>query len=201
MTKQPRPATGESTVEHPTTARTTVSQDDTPADMVVLLDDERRRYATMAKSDVHGADTPLHLAFSVYVFNLDGRLLVTRRALSKRTWPGVWSNSCCGHVQPHEDPETAARRRLQQELSLTALSMKLVLPDFAYRATAPDGVVENEVCPVYVARVDTDPVADPDEVVQWQWTDWAGFRDLAAKAPWAISPWAVLQVPLLPATV
>ncbi len=168
-------------------------------DLVVLLDEHRQPSGTMPKAQVHGADTPLHLAFSVYVFDADGRLLVTRRSLDKQTWPGVWSNSCCGHVRPDEVPAQAARRRLMEELSLVPSTLELALPDFAYRATSPEGVVENEICPVFTARVDHDPVGNPDEVSQWAWASWESFRELAETAPWAISPWAALQAPLLPA--
>jgi isopentenyl-diphosphate delta-isomerase len=166
-------------------------------DLVVLLDEDRQPCGTYAKVDVHTADTPLHLAFSVYVFDRDARVLVTRRALSKRTWPGVWTNACCGHVRPAESAEDAARRRLQEELALRPTSLELVLPDFAYRAVSPEGIVENEVCPVFVATVDHDPIGDPDEVVQWQWADWAAFCAVALDSPWLVSPWAALQVPLL----
>jgi isopentenyl-diphosphate delta-isomerase len=172
--------------------------DDVAADLVVLLDDERAPVGTMPKADVHGSDTPLHLAFSVYVFDPVGRLLVTRRALSKVTWPGIWSNSCCGHVRPGESPADAAARRLGEELGLMPAALEVVLPDFAYRAVSPEGVVENEVCPVFVTTVDTDPVPNADEVVDWAWADWSAFREIAASSPWLISPWAVLQVPLLP---
>jgi isopentenyl-diphosphate delta-isomerase len=167
-------------------------------EQVVLLDADHRPVGAIAKADVHTADTPLHLAFSVYVFHTDGRFLVTRRALGKRTWGGVWTNSCCGHPQPDEDPAEAARRRLRQELGLVPLRMGLVLPDFAYRAVSPEGVVEHEVCPVHVAVVDTDPQPDPDEVVQWQWSSWDDYRHLVRTSPWAVSPWTVLQVEQLP---
>lgn len=166
-------------------------------EQVVLLGEDRQPVGTMDKALVHGPDTPLHLAFSVYVFGPDGRFLVTRRALGKRTWGGVWTNSCCGHPAPGEDIEAAARRRVGQELTLVPTSMRLVLPDFSYRAVSPEGVVEHEVCPVFVAEVDGDPVPDEREVAQWRWVDWADFRSLAARQPWALSPWAVLQTALL----
>ncbi len=143
-------------------------------DLVVLLDDKADPRGTMPKADVHGADTPLHLAFSVYIFDAADRVLVTRRALSKLTWPGVWTNACCGHVRPGETPAEAAIRRLREELGLSVHSLDLVLPDFAYRATSLEGIVENEICPVFVARADEDPVADPDEVVQWAWAAYFG---------------------------
>ena len=166
---------------------------------MVLVDDGGRPTGTMPKSEVHGTDTPLHLAFSVYVFHADGRFLVTRRAVSKRTWPGVWTNTCCGHPQPGEAPAVAARRRLWQELSLVPLTVDLVLGDFSYRAVSPEGIVENELCPVFVATVDTDPDPDPIEVVQWGWVPWESFRELTRSSPWALSPWSVLQVEALPA--
>jgi isopentenyl-diphosphate Delta-isomerase len=171
-------------------------------ELVVLLDEQGRPAGTMPKRRVHGPDTPLHLAFSVYLFDSAGAFLATRRALGKRTWPGVWTNSCCGHPGPGEDPAAAARRRLGQELGLRPDRLELVLPDFAYRAVAPDGTVENEVCPVYFAHLDGEPEPrpdpDPEEVADWRWVPWASFRALAATAPWALSPWAVSQVGQLP---
>jgi isopentenyl-diphosphate delta-isomerase len=172
-------------------------------ELVVLLDEAGRPAGTMPKADVHGPDTPLHLAFSVYLFDAGGRLLVTRRALGKRTWPGVWTNSCCGHPGPGEDPAAAAERRLGQELGLRPDRLELVLPDFTYRAVAADGIVEHEVCPVFFAWVDgapePPPTPDPDEVADWRWVPWASFRSVATTAPWALSPWSVGQVAALPA--
>ncbi|WP_251078603.1 isopentenyl-diphosphate Delta-isomerase [Frankia sp. AiPa1] len=163
-------------------------------DQVVLLDADRQPCGTAPRLAVHGHDTPLHLAFSSYIFDGDDRLLVTRRALEKRTWPGVWTNSCCGHPRPGERVEDAVERRVAQELRLGLEDMRCALPDFAYRAVAADGLVENEVCPVYVARALGDPDPDPAEVVEWRWVDWVDYRETAVRTPWALSPWSVDQM-------
>jgi isopentenyl-diphosphate Delta-isomerase len=171
-------------------------------ELVVLVDAAGRPVGTLPKEQAHHADTPLHLAFSVYVFDHAGRFLATRRALTKQTWPGVWTNSCCGHPTPGEEVAAAARRRLQQELGLEVSRLDPVLPRFSYRAVAADGMVENELCPVFFARLDGDgsPVvdADPAEVAEWRWVPWTTFRTVALTAPWVLSPWAAQQVRELP---
>lgn len=170
-----------------------------PEELVVLLDEQRRPVGSMPKREVHGPNTPLHLAFSVYVFDPDGRFLATRRALTKQTWPGVWTNTCCGHPAPDESLGDAATRRLRDELGLRVDTPEIVLPDFAYRAVSPEGLVENEFCPVLRADADRDPVPEASEVAQWQWVDWAGYCDAVRAAPWAFSPWTVAQTPLVAA--
>lgn len=166
---------------------------------VVLLDEWRRPVGTMRKDVVHSTRTPLHLAFSCYLFDDHARLLVTRRALSKATWPGVWTNTVCGHPGPGEEPAAAVVRRAHTELGLELdpQRLRLVLPDFAYRAVDAGGVVENEVCPVFVGHLSVDPDPSPAEVAQWRWVDWPAFAVAATAAPWLVSPWAAGQVPQL----
>ena len=165
---------------------------------VVLLDESGRAVGTMAKSEVHHHDTPLHLAFSCYVFDADGRVLVTRRALHKATFPGVWTNSCCGHPAPGEEIRDAVRRRVGEELGLALVDLRLLLPRFRYRAVM-DGVTENEMCPVFVART-TDPVrADPEEVDEVAWEPWAAFRASVLDGTRPVSSWCRDQVRELPA--
>lgn len=163
---------------------------------VELLDAQRRPIGSQLKSEVHHADTPLHLAFSVHVVDDAASTLLTRRAVTKRTWPGVWSNACCGHPAPGEELIDAASRRLGTELGLGTAQLSLALPDFAYRAQDAGGVVENEVCPVFIARVaghQPAPVADPAEVAEWLWLPWASAQALALEHPRLLSPWSVLQ--------
>ncbi len=164
---------------------------------VVLLDEQLRPAGELPKSQAHHHDTPLHLAFSCYVFDGSGRLLLSLRATSKRTWPGVWTNSCCGHPLPGESSTQAAARRLREELGVRLVRSAVALPDFRYRAVAPDGVVENEFCPVLVGAVEGQPRPDPAEVLEWRWVTWAEAVGVVTVAPWAISPWAALQIPLL----
>lgn len=162
-------------------------------DHVVLLDEDGRGIGTAPKSSVHGTDTALHLAFSCHVMNSDGEMLVTRRALSKRTWPGVWSNSFCGHPRPAEPLLAAVHRRADVELGLTVRDIQLALPLFRYRATDASGIVEHEVCPVYTAYTDDEPTLNPAEVVDAQWVDPASLAAAIDATPWAFSPWLVLQ--------
>jgi len=168
-------------------------------DLVVLLDDAGRPIGEAPREQVHGTDTPLHLAFSCYLFDPDGRLLLTRRALTKRSWPGVWTNSCCGHPRPGEAPAQAVARRVADELGLTVRGLRLVLPEFRYQAVDASGVVENELCPVWVGTVEGLVKPDPNEVMEADWVDWATVVTLAAGAPGLLSPWSAEQVPQLAA--
>lgn len=163
------------------------------AERVILLDDDGTPCGVAPKSEVHHETTPLHLAFSCHVMDAEGRLLLTRRALGKRTWPGTWTNAFCGHPEPFEPIPDAVARRARDELGLTLSDVRLVLPDFRYRAIDASGVVENEICPVYTARVDAEPVLNPDEAMDAQWISPEDLAAALTAAPWAFSPWLVLQ--------
>ena len=126
---------------------------------------------------MHHANTPLHLAFSCYVFDEAGRLLITRRALNKPTFPGVWTNTVCGHPAPDEAVEQAVHRRAKQELGITLRRPHVVLPDFRYEATMANGVRENEICPVFTAVTSDEPEPDVSEVAATEWVPWELFRD------------------------
>lgn len=164
---------------------------------VVLVDDEGRAIGTQLKSTVHTTSTPLHLAFSCYVFNSRNELLVTERAGHKTTWPSVTTNSCCGHPGPDEDLGDAVVRRLEQELGIRVSNVRLLLPDFRYRAVMADGTVENELCPVFGAVHEGPlPTPDPAEVARAQWIPWSKFSKYVDEGG-DVSPWCSEQMPRL----
>jgi isopentenyl-diphosphate delta-isomerase type 1 len=179
-------------------------------DQVVLLSAAGEVIGARPRVSVHTRDTPLHLAFSTYVFNVAGEVLLTRRALSKRTWPGVWTNTCCGHPRPGEDITDAIRRRLVDELGLEVGELSSLLPDFAYTATDASGIVENEICPVFSADIldiggssvhpDGGIAPNPDEVMDWKWVTWDALVASAQLTPFVFSPWAVQQLSQLSPT-
>ncbi len=180
-----------------TDTRTTDAAVSTP-ELVVLLDEDGHAVGTADKAGVHHAETPLHLAFSCYLFDGDGNVLVTQRALHKRTFPGVWTNSCCGHPAPGEVLTDAVRRRVEQELGTSVTDLRLVLPRFRYRAEQ-EGVVENEMCPVFVAMTDGPVDPDPDEVGEARWEPWQAFRAGVLDGSRPVSVWCREQVAQLPA--
>jgi isopentenyl-diphosphate delta-isomerase len=171
---------------------------DTP-ETVILVDDAGSRVGTATKTEVHTQDTRLHLAFSCHVVDADGLVLVTRRALSKQTWPGVWTNSVCGHPAPDEEMTAAVRRRARFELGLELSDIQVLVPDFRYRATDASGIVENEICPIFTARTSDVPRPHPDEVMDLRWLTPAELVQAVEAAPWALSPWLVTSAPHLAA--
>jgi isopentenyl-diphosphate Delta-isomerase len=169
-----------------------------PEELVVLLDEHGQPCGTAPKATVHHGSTPLHLAFSCWLFDSAGeRVLLTRRAAAKRTWPLVWTNSFCGHPGPGEAVDGAVRRRAADELGVALADLRLELPDFRYTARMASGITENEVCPVFTATLDGDPQPDPSEVDSFAWVPCSTLTAAVADDPDRYSPWMRLQLPLL----
>ncbi|KAA9395423.1 isopentenyl-diphosphate Delta-isomerase [Kocuria coralli] len=177
----------------PTSARPTSARSST-VEEVILLDAQYRPIGTAPKATVHTENTPLHFAFSCWVLDDDGRVLLTRRALSKKTWPGVWTNSFCGHPGPGEDPREAVARRARQELGLEIGDLTEVLPDFSYRAVDASGIVENEFCPVWTARAASALRVQPSEIAETTWVEPADLLTAARGIPRVFSPWLVEEI-------
>lgn len=147
----------------------------------------------------HHQHTRLHLAFSCYLFRRrDNAFLLSRRALRKKVWPGVWTNSVCGHPAQGEALEDAVRRRAAYELGLPELEeLRCVLPRYVYTTPEFEGIVEHEFCPVFVAYVDEEPEPNPIEVESTRWISWPDYTRLLETGENGLSYWANDQYPLL----
>lgn len=165
-------------------------------ELVILVDSNNNTIGTAPKSKVHTANTPLHRGFSVFLFNSLGELLLQQRSKRKKTFPLVWSNTCCGHPGVGETAEDAARRRLKEELDIKADTVHMILPDYRYRAEM-NGLVENELCPVIVAFSDQKPSFNTAEVENIRWIPWKQFIHQAKHSPEKYSPWSTEEALLL----
>lgn len=166
---------------------------------VVLVSKQDEDLGLAEKATVHTADTPLHRAFSSFLFNSRGELLLQQRAHHKKTWPGVWSNSACGHPQRGESYNAAVQRRLKFELGLDIAVEKILmmLPDYLYRYEH-QGVVEHEFCPVFVIFANVEPNPNPEEVANTRWIPWKEFlADIQKDNEY--SEWCVEEAQLLQA--
>lgn len=135
-------------------------------EMLILVDEMDRPTGFETKSEVH-AKGLLHRAFSIFVFNSNGDLLLQRRALTKYHSGGLWTNTCCGHPVKGELISDAAGRRLFEEMKLTIPLEEICV--FTYSAHFENGLIENEVDHIYYGVSDVAPIPNPNEVVEWKY--------------------------------
>lgn len=166
----------------------------TSEELIVLLDENLHEIGSVPKLPSHHLHTPLHKAFSCYIFNRRGEFLVTQRALSKKVWPGVWTNSVCGHPAPSESFERAIVRRARDELGMTVQNIQAALPNYRYKTPPFNGIIENEFCPVFVARLQSQTQVNPAEVEAIRWTPWLDYLQDVAARPDDYSYWAKDQL-------
>ena len=116
----------------------------------------------------------LHRAFSLFIFNSSGQLLLQKRTSTKYHSQGLWSNTCCGHPRPGESIEQASRRRLREEMGFDCAVQKIF--EFVYRVQLDDGFYEHEYDHVLVGRFEGNPTPNRDEVDDWRWVDLPTIR-------------------------
>lgn len=133
-----------------------------PEDELILVNERNRAIGTATKQSVHERGL-LHRAFSIFLVDNEGRVLLQRRHPGKYHSGGLWSNSCCGHPRPGERTLQAARRRLGEELGATS-PLRFGF-QARYRASFPNGLHENEMVSVYFGRVPSALTPNPEEVV------------------------------------
>jgi isopentenyl-diphosphate delta-isomerase len=161
------------------------------SESLILVNPSDEVVGYLDKSAAHDGDGVLHRAFSLFIFNEAGELLLQQRAAAKRLWPGYWSNSCCSHPRKGETMDVAVHRRLEQELGLRA-NLQFAYK-FEYRATFADLGTEHELCWVYLGRTDAEPVINTTEIMNWRWIDPRSLTSAIAGAPERYTPWLKME--------
>ncbi|WP_330249642.1 isopentenyl-diphosphate Delta-isomerase [Nocardia sp. NBC_00565] len=176
---------------------TTEIRSDREALLVELVDEQGLAIGACSVAQAHRQPGQLHRAFSVLLYDPSGRVLLQRRAAVKTRFPQRWSNTCCGHPAPGQDPADAATIRLKEELGL-AVTQLTEAGIYRYRAADPRGnQVEHEWDHVLVgAMPDSAPRPDPAEVSEYAWIDTAELLDRLSAEPDSYTPWlrGVLEV-------
>ena len=162
------------------------------AEPLILVDADDREIGHASKADCHDSHGILHRAFSLFVFNERGALLLQQRSAEKRLWPGYWSNSCCSHPRLGEDMREATQRRLQQELGLRCALRFLY--KFEYQADYGELGAEHELCSVYLGRTGGAPVrANRNEVAAWRYVPPTELDREIVEHPGRFTPWLKLE--------
>ncbi|MBL8201274.1 MAG: isopentenyl-diphosphate Delta-isomerase [Chromatiales bacterium] len=160
-------------------------------DLLVLVDEADREIGTLPKTAGHLGAGTLHRAFSVFLFDEQGRVLIQQRAAGKMLWPGYWSNSCCSHPRPGESVEDAGRRRVREELRVDCRLHFLY--KFRYQARFGDVGSEHELCYVYAGYPRGTLVVDPAEIADHRWVSPEELTGEIAARPDRFSPWMKLE--------
>jgi isopentenyl-diphosphate delta-isomerase len=165
-----------------------VSFEDEP---LILVDDHDREIGYESKMNCHQGEGLLHRAFSIFIFNAQGQILMQKRSSQKKLWPMFWSNSCCSHPRKGEVLEDATQRRLQEELGIQT-DLKYIFK-FQYQAPYLDVGSENEFCSVFIGK-SKDPVnTNPNEIEDYQFFSVKELEERMKKDSDHFTPWFKME--------
>ncbi len=156
-------------------------------EQLILVDREDREIGFVSKADAHDGDGTLHRAFSLFLFDDEGRLLLQQRAPGKRLWGGYWSNSCCSHPRRGESLEVATRRRLRDELNFETDLEHVYW--FCYQAPFGDAGSEHELCHVYLGRATGIVRPNDSEIAAIRYVTPAELASEMKTRPARFTPW------------
>lgn len=161
---------------------------------MILVNELDEPQGVMEKMEAH-RKALLHRAFSVFIFNSKGEMLLQRRSLAKYHSAGLWTNACCSHPRPDEDTCQAARRRLLEELGFTTALEKVF--DFTYKSAFANGLTEHEFDHVFVGYHDLAVHPNPEEVSEYRFLSPGAIKAELAAHPALYTSWFHLAFPLL----
>ena len=159
---------------------------------VILVDENDNELGTMEKMEAH-EKALLHRAFSIFIFNRQGELLLQRRAWDKYHSPGLWTNTCCSHPFPGESVEVAAQRRLKEEMGFDTSLQKVFA--FIYKASFDNGLTEHEYDHVFIGTYDGTPEPNPAEVCEYTYRSIESIEHHLSGNPAAYTAWFRIALP------
>ncbi|UYQ92440.1 isopentenyl-diphosphate Delta-isomerase [Chitinophaga horti] len=159
---------------------------------VILVDEHDEPTGIMEKLEAHEKGL-LHRAFSVFVFNNEGHMLLQQRADGKYHSPGLWTNTCCSHPSPGESTMAAAHRRLKEEMGFDCGLEEAF--HFTYRATFDNGLIEHEFDHVFIGHFNGEITPNPEEVGSYRYLPLADIRRWVADKPSEFTPWFKIALP------
>lgn len=163
-----------------------------PMEHVILVNEADEPVGTMEKMEAHEKGV-LHRAFSVFLFNAEGELLLHQRALSKYHSGGLWTNTCCSHPRPGETVLDAAHRRLMEEMGMQSDLSEAF--SFLYRAELDRGMIEHELDHVVLGEAVDAPEPNPEEVESYRYVGLEALRDEMAAHPERFTEWFKICLP------
>jgi isopentenyl-diphosphate Delta-isomerase len=161
---------------------------------VILVDEQDNPVGTMEKMEVH-EKALLHRAFSVFIFNGKGEMLLQKRAVGKYHSGGLWTNACCSHPAPGEETKAAAEKRLQEEMGFITHISKAF--SFIYKAPFDNGLTEHEYDHVFTGIYDGDIKPDPSEVSDFCFKTLNDIKHSLETHPGNFTEWFKIALPRL----
>jgi isopentenyl-diphosphate delta-isomerase len=160
-------------------------------ELLILVDNDDKETGNLSKAECHDGDGILHRAFSVFLFNDQGELLLQQRGAEKRLWPMYWTNTCCSHPRQGESMGLATERRLQQELNIgSALEF---IYKFEYQARFGDQGSEFELCSVYLGRMSGEATANDSEIEALRFVSAEDLQTEIDSQPERLTPWFKIE--------
>lgn len=160
-------------------------------ELLILVNESDQEIGYKNKLECHQNNGILHRAFSIFIFNDHGDVLMQKRSSEKKLWPLFWSNSCCSHPRKSEKIEKATLRRLEEELGIRT-ELKFIFK-FQYQANYLEVGSENELCSVYIGKSNAAVIANKNEIEEWQYIPVEKLDQKIEDDPTQFTPWFKIE--------